>query len=34
MANVCMTMPKKGEGHALFNNLKKEFGYQRAWELW
>ena len=34
MANVCITMPKKGEGQALFNNLKKEFGYQRAWELW
>lgn len=34
MANVCITMPKKGEGQALFNNLKKEFGYKRAWELW
>ena len=34
MANVCITMPKKGKGQTLFNNLKKEFGYQRAWELW
>lgn len=34
MANVCITMPKKGNGQALFNNLKHEFGYKRAWELW
>lgn len=34
MTNVCSTMPKKGEGQALFNDLKKEFGYKRAWELW
>lgn len=34
MANVCITMPKKGNGQALFKNLKQEFGYKRAWELW
>ena len=34
MSDTCVIMPKKGNGQTLFNDLKKEFGYERAWELW
>ena len=34
MAKGCVIMPKKGTGQILFNDLKKEFGYQKAWKLW
>ena len=34
MSDTCVIMPKKGKGQTLFNDLKKEFGYERAWELW